>query len=158
MKKRILSLACLLLPLVVAMAQNKGPQQRFNPDEFRARLESHIKKEAKLTDAEADKFFPIFREMKNKQREKAMQAQKLKRNHPDGSATDKDYSAVIGKIAELDAQVAQIEAEYYKKLCKVVSPKKVYAAILADDDFSRRMVQHFVNGDRRDGERKKPKK
>ncbi len=145
MKKTTLLLLTLVLAFTGAMAQNQGPQ-RFNPDEFRARLEEHITREAKLSKAEADKFFPIYREMKDKQRKVAMQAMELKRKHPASDATDKDYLNVVNKIASLDAQVASIEAEYYKKLCKVVSPKKVYAAILADDDFSRRMVQHFGGG------------
>ncbi len=146
MKRRtILLILTLVVTFTGSTAQDKGPQ-RFSPEEFRARLEEHITKEAKLTKAEADKFFPIYREMKDKQRKVAMQAQELKRKHPASDATDKDYLNVVTKIAALDAQVASIESEYYKKLCKVVSPKKVYAAILADDDFSRRMVQHFRGG------------
>ncbi len=150
--KRLFLFLSLSLLLTGAMAQ-KNDHQRFNPEEFRAKLEKHITKEAKLTPAEVEKFFPIYREMKSKQREKAMQAQALKRKHPASDATDKDYSNVVTKIAALDIEVAKIEEEYYKKLCKVVSPKKVYAAILADDDFNRRMVQHFNEGPRK----KKPK-
>ncbi len=145
MKTRIILFLTLVLTLTGAAAQDKGPQ-RFNPEEFRARLEEHITKEAKLTKDEAAKFFPIYREMKDKQRKAAMQAQELKRKHPAADASDKDYLNTVTKIASLDAQVASIEAEYYKKLCKVVSPKKVYSAILADDDFSRRMVQRFQGG------------
>ncbi len=143
--KRTILLLCLPLLLTGAMAQNND-HRRFSPEEFRARQEKHITKEAKLTKTEADKFFPIYREMKSKQRDKAIQAKELKRKHPAANATDKEYSNVGLKIAELDAEVAKIEAEYYKKLCKVVSPRKVYAAILADDDFNRRMVQRFNDG------------
>ncbi len=157
MKKKIILLLSLVLTLTDAMAQNQGPQ-RFNPEEFRAKLESHITKEAKLTKEEVAKFFPIYREMKDKQRKAAMQAQELKRNHPAADASDKDYLNVVTKIAALDAEVASIETEYYKKLCKVVSPKKVYAAILADDDFSRRMVQHFQGGGKPGNKGGKPSK
>ncbi len=143
MKRAILFCLSLALLLTTAAAQRPG---RFSPEEFRAKQESYITKAAKLTKAEADKFFPIYREMKDKQRQYASQAQALKRNHPASGATDKDYSATVSKIAELEAEAARIQVEYYKKLCKAVSAKKVYAAILADDDFNRRLMQHFDGG------------
>ncbi|MCD8301685.1 MAG: hypothetical protein LUC44_01550 [Prevotellaceae bacterium] len=144
MKKLCILLTALALISCEAWAQQ--PRQRFSPEEFRARQERHIAAEAKLTKAEADKFFPVYREMKAKQRQSAMKAQALKRNHPAPNAAEKDYASVINQIAALDAEVAKIEADYYKRLCKVVSPKKVYAALLADDDFNRRMVQQAAGG------------
>ncbi len=140
-----LTLALTLWCLALAASWAQGPE-RFKPEDFRARQEQHIAKAAKLSKSEAEKFFPLFREMKERQRQKAQEAQKLKRQHPATGATDKEYASIVAKIAELDAEVAKTEAEYYKKLCKVVSPKKVYEAILADDEFSRHMVQQFREG------------
>jgi len=140
--RRILLALCLSLNLVGAMAQeNKRP--RFNPEAFRANLEAYITEKAELSDAEAEKFFPIYHKMKAKQRDVMQKVQHLKRNHPSPDASEKEYTAIIYKIADLNEEVAEIEEEYYKKLCKVVSPKKVFRAILADDSFHREMLQKF---------------
>ncbi len=138
MKRILTTFICL-----VAVVLGAAAQQRFNPDDFRNKLERHIIKEARLSRQEADSFFPIYTEMKEKQRKLSQQAQELKRNRPAPNATDKDYSTTVQRIADLEVQCAKVQQEYYKKLCKVISPQKVYAAILADDDFHRRMVQQM---------------
>ena len=57
--------------------------------------------------------------------------------------SDKDYAAAIQKIKKLGVEMAEIEAEYYKKLCGAVSPKKVYRAMQAEDRFHRKMLEDF---------------
>ena len=47
--------------------QNTTPQ-KFSPEKFQAEMEQFITKEAGLTADEAAKFFPIYREMQQKQR------------------------------------------------------------------------------------------
>ena len=150
--KRILLTLSLSLVMIGTMAQdNKRP--RFNPEEFKARLESYITQKAELSSTEAEKFFPIYHEMKAKQREVMKKVQDLKRKHPAQDTSEKKYTEIIYKIAELDEDVAEIEEEYYKKLCKAISPQKVYRAILADDSFHREMVQRF-NGHHKEKERR----
>ncbi len=142
MKKAILTLS-LFFVVLSAMSQGNKHHPRFDPAEFRAKLEAYITQKAGLTNAEAAKFFPIYHEMKGKQRELSKKILDLKRKHPASNAPEKQYSDVINKIAELDVEAAKIKATYYKKLCKAVPPQKVYNAILADDSFHREMVQRF---------------
>ena len=67
MKKTLLLLFSLIAFSLAATAQQ--PQRgKFNPEEFKAKLESFITQEANLTPAEAQAFFPIYHEMKGKQR------------------------------------------------------------------------------------------
>ena len=63
MKKSFLILACLMLAMT-GMAQ----EQKFSPEKFEADMEAFITKEAKFNENEAAKFFPLFKEMHQKQR------------------------------------------------------------------------------------------
>lgn len=116
---------------------------RFNPTEFRAKLERHITAKASLTESEAQKFFPIYFEMKDKQLDIMKQINKLKYCKPGCNATEKDFSNAIQKAKELNVKQAELEETYYKRLCKAVSPKKVYEAMLAEDEFHRNMLKNF---------------
>ena len=44
------------------------PPQKFSPEKFQADMEQFITQEANLTPQESAAFFPLFREMQNKQR------------------------------------------------------------------------------------------
>ena len=138
MKKLVLSFSFLLLGIAL-MAQ---PQQRgkFNPQEFKAKLESYVTAEAGFTQSEAQAFYPIYFEMKGKQRGIQRKIFQLKKNAPQTGA-DKDYSLIIQKIKDLGVEMAQLEVTYYKKLCQVVSPQKVYKAMCAEDQFHRKMLE-----------------
>lgn len=145
MKKLTTLIATLMLLMLPALAQEQK-HPRFNPEEFKARMEAYISQKACLSQAESEKVFPIFHEMKQKQRELMKKEQKLKQSNFDSDTADKKYQEVLMKVAELHKQAANVEEDYYKKMCKAISPKKVYAIIQADDAFHRDMLQRFSRG------------
>ena len=131
----------LLLALPVLAQNDKSP--RFSPEEFRAKLESFIAQRAFLTQAECEKVFPIYHEMKEKQRELQKKEHQLKYKTLKLEDEDKKFQDVLVQIADLHVEGAKIESTYYKKMSKVISPKKVYGIILAEDAFHREMLQRF---------------
>lgn len=164
MKKKIFALLLLLVAILPAMAQpqqhwqnqqqhwnqqnprpgdpqsqqNKNQLPKFDPQEFTKRMEGYIAMKAGLTKEESDKFFPIYREFKEKQRDLTFKQQRLQREKP---AKDSDYDNVITQIAKLSVQIAQLEQTYYPKMCKVVPAKKVHAVLQAENDFHRDMIR-----------------
>jgi len=131
----------LLLALPVLAQNDKRP--RFSPEEFRTKLESFIAQRASLCQSEREKIFPIYHEMKEKQRELQRKEYQLKYRTLKPDSPEKDYQEALEKIANLHIEAAKIESTYYKKMCKVISPKKVYNIILAEDAFHREMLQRF---------------
>ena len=123
------------------MAQHE--RGKFNPEEFRAKLEEFITKKAEFTSSEAQTFFPIFHKMKEEQRALQKEIFTLKRIPKDASLSEKDYSNKIQKICNLNTKMAQIQENYYKKLSKEVPAQKVYKALLAEDDYHRMMLRQF---------------
>ncbi len=131
----------LLLALPVLAQNDRHP--RFSPQEYRANLETFIAQRAFLNQTEREKVFPIYHEMKEKQRELQKQEHQLKYKTLKFESPEKDYQETIIKITNLHIEAAKIENAYYKKMCKVISPKKVYGIILAEDAFHREMLQRF---------------
>jgi hypothetical protein len=135
------------------MAQHE--RWKFNPEEFRAKLEEFITKKAEFASTEAQSFFPIFHQMKEEQRKLQKEIFTLKRIPKDVSPTEKEYSNKIQQICELNTKMAQIQENYYKKLSKAVPAQKVYKAMLAEDIYHRMMLRQFDQRRRNDNHHKK---
>ena len=129
--------------MLMAQQQQRG---KFNPEEFKAKLESYVTSEAGFTQSEAQTFYPIYHEMKGKQRQLPRKIFWLKKNAPAENADPKDFALTIQKIKDLGLEIAQLEVNYYKKMCNAVSPQKVYKAMCAEDKFHRMMLEDFGNG------------
>lgn len=138
--KRLTILALMALFTMSLMAQQNSEQgkPRFDPKEFQQRMEEALTRQAELTPDEAKAFFPIYKEMKEKQRGIGVQIHQLKTQcKPDEAA----YTAAITKIKQLLVESAQLEQSYYRRLLEVVPASKVFKVMKAEDDFHRRMVQ-----------------
>lgn len=146
---RQILLACLLMASLSASAQ-MHKEKRISPEEFRAKTEAFIGSKAGFTAEEAQKFFPIYHEMKGKQWKIMQEVGKLKQQKPGFTSTDKEYAAIVSEIKDLNVQIAQLEETYYKRMCKAVPAKKVFMAMQAEDDFHRQALSRF-NHDRRRG-------
>lgn len=123
------------------MAQQE--KWKFNPEEFRAKMEEFITQKAEFTNSEAQTFFPIFHQMKEEQRNLQKEIFTLKRIPKDATPSEKDYANKIQKICELNIKMAEIQENYYKKLSKAVPAQKVYKAMLAEDIYHRMMLRQF---------------
>jgi len=144
MKKITLLLLITLLTLSTSLcAQQQQQQGKFNPQEFRAKLEAYISDKAGFTAADAQAFFPIFHEMKDKQHQLQGQIFQIKKDRPGNDAQDKDFANKVMQINKLKVEMAQLEESYYKKLCKLLPSPKVYKAMLAEDMFHRDMLRNF---------------
>lgn len=133
MKKAIFIFVCLMVGMT-AMAQDG----KFSPEKFEADLECFIKKEAKFTEAEASKFFPLFREMHQKQRNISQRMRKIGKEKP---ANEEGCAAAIHERDKMDIELKQLEQCYHKKMIQVVPASKVYDAIKAELRFHRQMMK-----------------
>ena len=143
MKKIVFTLLMFLCASMSFAQEEDGRRPRFSPDEFRAHMEHYISKEAHLTKEESLQLFPVLHEMKEKQREISREMNDLKFMKPSSSVTDKEYSTRISKIKQLNVKISETEELYYKRMCKVVSPEKVFRLMQAEDRFHRDMLRRF---------------
>lgn len=137
MVKRVLPF-CLLtfLPLIASATE---PQQ-FSPEKFQADMEQFITKEAQLTSEEVAKFFPLYREMQQKQRAVWNHMKNLGRNKPADEAAIKQ---AVRKRDELELEQRRIIQTYHNKFFKVLPASKVYDVIIAETKFHRAAIRNW---------------
>lgn len=129
--KNLLILLCLCLTASLAKGQE---HKAFSPQKFQEELEAYITKEACLSSKEAEAFFPLFREMGKKQREVYHNMRKLGHDMPN---SDEKCREIIKKRDCMDVKLKTIQQEYHNKFLDVLSPKKVFNIIKAEEKFYR---------------------
>jgi hypothetical protein len=132
MKKYTMILCCLLMALMVS-AQD---QKKFSPEKFQADLEAYIAKEAHFTPQESAKYFPLLRELQAKQR--AIYARMRQAPKP---GDDAKCAEAIREWDKANIELKQLDQQYHKKMMQVVSPSKVFDAIMAESRFHRKMMK-----------------
>ena len=141
MKKKLCTIIIMFaLTLGVSAQQGQQPGQRFSPEQFEADLQAFITKEANLTPQEAAKFFPLYKEMQNKQRalfERQRQLATVKPTDEQGCLKSiKDRDA-------LDLELKQVQQTYHLRFLEQLPASKVYDILKAEDRFHRRMMKNW---------------
>lgn len=133
------------LMTATAYAQQPQNQQRqaFSPEQFQKHMESFVKEQAKLTDEEAQKFFPMLSEMQNKQRKNS---QRIREQMMKGmqAKTDEDYEKILKSVSELEIQNKKLDDVYNKKFSTVISWKKIYSVRQAIEMYNMQALRHFT--------------
>ena len=135
--KKLLVFAVLMF--VVALGASAEEQQKFSPEKFQADLEQYITTEAGLTNEEAAKFFPLYREMQQKQRVVYNKMHELfKLPHDEASC-----KRAVQRRDQLEIELKQIAQTYHNKFLRVIPASKVIGTIVAEDKFHRRAFRKF---------------
>lgn len=138
MKKILLFAVCMML-FTVCDAQEK----KFSPEKFEAELADYVRKEAKLSDEEAGKYFPLLREMHKKQRCLYNKKRDLGKEKP---SNEERCAAAIRERDKLEIELKQIEQCYHKKMMQVISASKLYECIRAENQFHRKKMKGWQKG------------
>ncbi len=146
MRKLLFSTVIMIMVVLGASAEE---QQKFSPEKFQADLEQYITTEAGLTNEEAAKFFPLYREMQQKQRVVYNKIHELfKLPHDEASC-----KRAIQRRDQLEIELKRIAQTYHNKFLRVIPASKVIGTIVAEDKFHRRAFRKF--GQQRNRETKK---
>ena len=150
MKKTFLFIILLLCSSISMLAQQQHENRHFNPEEFRAKLEDFIGRKAGFSSTEAQAFFPIYHEMKGKQRGIQHKIFGLKKNAPAEDANETEYAIIIQKINDLGVQMAERLHREYGGICLMMDPPVVdelqdLARITGVKGIYRRAICHALN-------------
>ena len=138
--KKILISMMLLLSGVMTQAQEA---RKFSPEKFQAEMEQFITKEAGLTAEEAAKFFPLFREMQQKQRAIFEKVRKEGFTKPVDDATCRK---LVERRDACELEQKKIQQLYHQKFFSVISPSKVFDVLIAEERFHRRAFRNWGQG------------
>ena len=133
MKKTMILLMMFVGLNISALAQEKVEQLKI----------AYFTKELNLTTSEAEKFWPIYKEMEGKIKEIRKNRRKIAKNlHQNGDSLAVD---VVKKntIAIFDSEIAEINVkkEYYNKIGDAISFKKASKVYKVEMEFRKKLLQ-----------------
>lgn len=127
--------------------QQQGGRREFNPELYMKKMNEFVAREAGLTEAENAKFFPLLKEMLDKQHGLMRQQRELMmKGWKNQNLSEADYEQMVTKVAAFDVESKKIEQTYYKRFHTVLPWKKVYAVRIALSRFQMEALNHFQPG------------
>ncbi|MCR5680614.1 MAG: hypothetical protein K6G08_10480 [Prevotella sp.] len=139
------TLSILLLTIALSISTFAQDFQRFSPERFEANLQEYITKEANLTPQEVAKFFPIYKEMRAKQRNI------FTKQRQQGIIKPQDEAGCMKAIKDHDAfdlELKRIQQSYHEKFLEILPASKVYDILVAEDRFHRGIMKNWGRGQR----------
>ncbi len=146
MRKILLALIMTLAALPLTL----WAQGRRGHDEFMSRQQEYLKREAELTDAEADKFFPLYFELQEQKRSINEQAWELFRRGEDAGTSEATYAEILDGFIEYSLSSDRLEKSYLTKFRNVLSSEKIYKVKQAEMSFRRELVRGMRHGGHRE--------
>ena len=149
MRKSILILCSVLMLSVCAFSvsmQEILQEPQMNIEEFEARMREYVTQAAGLTQVEADKYFPLSRELQRRLLE-------LNRSHREiveimqlneaGLSDEELFRQLLEKDVEVRQQQTALDLLFNEKFLEVLSPEKLYNARVAERTFMMRELIIF---------------
>lgn len=152
---RLVTLTAALMMCIAIYAQHPNNMQRgnapqenarreFNPELYKKHMREFVTREAKLTDAEAAKFFPLLTEMLEKQHALTKEKYGLMSKGWKGNISEAEYEQIVNQSAAIEVNIKKTEQTYYKKFRSALSSwQKVYAVRQALNRFQMEALKQF---------------
>ncbi len=137
MKKILMTIVLLfgILPLLPAQ-QNKG----FDIKTYKAELQAYVIKHAGITEAEAQKFFAIYGEMRQEERKLFSKIGEGWKQKP---STEEECRKAILEKDEREIQLKKIQQQYHLKMLKVLPATKVMPCLFFSEKFDRKKFREM---------------
>lgn len=146
MKRNILLLIFTLMAGISTSALI-AQTRKMNMAEFEKKKMEYIKKEAGLTQEEADRYFPLYKELSMKKfalhKAHRDKVEKMKQNNKNMS--DEAYRQLLENDVDVKLKEAELDKIYSEKFEKVLSPEKLYRAQQAERKFMQQELMKFRN-------------
>lgn len=121
--------------------QENDQYGKFDPEKYQRDLEAFIAKEARLTQQEAQAFFPILRELQAKQRAIYMRQHKLSKEM---FTNNKVAAEAIREHDNQEIEIKKLQQNYHNRFLKVIPATKVLICIHAEERFNRNMMKNMT--------------
>src|SRR5690606_25749316 len=119
-------------------------ERKMNMADYEKRKKEFVEKEAGLSKAEADKYFPLTNELTKKKFElHRIHREKVQRIKDNSNISEAEYRKLLDDDVELKMKEAALDKEYAPRFEKVLSPEKLYRAQQAERQFIQKEVTNF---------------
>jgi hypothetical protein len=153
MRKSIILIVCVLL-LPIQFSTLSAQNRKMNMADFEKRKMEFVKKEAGLTQDEANKYFPLSTELTKKKFDlHKRHRDKVQRIKDNSNISDTEYRRMLEDDVDVKIKEAALDKEYSVKFEKVLAPEKLFKAQQAERSFIQKEVTNFRSG--QDNERRR---
>lgn len=128
--------------------RNRQPNQQapnqsgqFSPAEYARQQREFFTKNAELTQAEADEFFPVYNELQQKKRELNRNIRLIMRVEPGSQVTEEQSIKAIDAKADVNIKIAELEKEYLQKFKKILPASKILKIQNAEEQFNSQILK-----------------
>lgn len=140
----------LAVPMTM-MAQKPNGKDKFDPETHKQKQHQFMVEAAQLTEEESAKFFAVYDEMRQKEREIYGDSREMRKKRPE---SDEECRTAMLHADSLDIAIKQLQIEYHKRLLDIISPKKAMIAIMSGNDFDRMAFRDMMRNWKRGGKEK----
>lgn len=160
--KRGLLLGVMSVLMFATLAQNQEALQKIESAKI-----ALITERLGLTPDQAEKFWPIYNEFQNKQREISREFRQARENFDPRSATEEENKKMLEIGMRLKQNKLDLEQEYTQRMLQVINSRQMMNLRKAEDDFREMLLRRVrernqrrdkLNNDRNLNQQRKQRK
>ena len=129
-----------LLVSAISFAQNPRGRERIKSLKV-----AFITERLDLTSEEAQVFWPLYNEHEeNIEAIKRRERTEIRSQLQDfDSLSEAEADRLLGKMIDLETEKHRLNAAYIKRMSEVISPRKTFMLIRAEEDFKKRLLKEI---------------
>lgn len=148
--KNIFIIVCALFTLNMTAQPPDDGDRKSRKEEMRNQIKSlliaHVTKELELTTAEAQKFWPLYNEIKEErdrlERQKKVLIKKVEKTFDNMS--EKEAASYVDQMVALDQKISATNIDYkHDEIIAVIGAKRFLKLKKAEVDFRRKMMREY---------------
>lgn len=112
-------------------------------DKIKAARIAFITEKLELTPAEAERFWPIYREFTNKRVELKQQFEQARKNPVPKEKVEQHDKDLVELGFKLKQEELNLEKDYSQRMLNIIPAQKLMALKNAEDDFRRLLIQQI---------------
>ena len=148
MKKQIVTLImCLMAGVTFAQHHDGGKIDELKKE--------YLKKELSLTDAQAEKFFPVYDKYRTEKDILKMEERlEFKKFQAITNPTEAESKAFTNKMIELEQREVDLLKKYTAEFEKIIGAQKTALLFIVEVEFKKKMIHEWKERKGKDGEHK----
>ncbi|MFI5171334.1 MAG: hypothetical protein ACHQFW_03035 [Chitinophagales bacterium] len=131
-----------LLTFSIHNAFTQGPPPDMDEDKIEPLRIAFLTKYLELTTEEAQKFWPVYNNMRAELKVIMDSEKNLKNGKSINDMTDEELNKLINSHFENDQKILDLKKKYVAEFKKVIPLRKVALLADAENEFKRQMIQH----------------
>jgi hypothetical protein len=144
--KKLIGIGFMLLMVVSAWAQDDDLPQPHDPkvkDKINSARIAYITDQLGLTPAEAEKFWPIYREFSQNRVQIKQQYKEMKKNPDPNKTPEQNDQALVDLQFQVKQKELDLEKDYSGRLLKVISAQKLRTLPDAEKRFRQMILEQI---------------